>query len=196
MHNPTPGPIVDKVGLDARPVPLTAVCELTRSDVPRLSTFMRKAWAEAGPGALGWTGATDASMQEIASAEFLEGLLANPKTRVLAAEDAGEIIGIAVLRREEGTVDELAGIILLESRTGQGVGRSLLQATLAKSQANGATNVVVRTEAANERALEFYQKAGFVVEGRGLQDVEGAPVVLVTLRYKPVARHGNARGQF
>ncbi len=161
---------------------LTAILEPALSDVNRLSAFLKEAWAQAGPGALGWTGATDATMAEIASNDFLTGLLTDPTTHVLAAEDAGEIIGVAVLRHAATAVEELAGIILLERRTGEGVGRSLLMAALERSRTRGAKEVVVRTEASNDRALRFYGHLGFAVEGHGLEEVQGTKVDLITLR--------------
>ena len=161
---------------------MTEFIEAVPSDAPRLGAFLRKAWKEAGPGALGWTGAKDANMEEIASEAFLSGLLAEPTTKVFAAQDAGEFLGVAVLRRLEATVGELAGIIVLESRTGEGVGRSLLAAVLEHARADGTKEIVVRTEAANNRALRFYQGFGFDIVDRGPEDVQGAKVNLVTLR--------------
>ncbi len=147
-----------------------------------MGAFLKRAWKEAGPGALGWTGATDASMDEIASDDFLAALLARPGTHVVVAEETGEIIGIAVSRRIEGTVDELAGILLLESRTGRGVGRALLEAVLQRSRVGGAREILVRTEAANDRAVRFYQGLGFAPESRIEESVGGRQVELITLR--------------
>lgn len=171
---------------------MNEVLEPTSIDAPRLAAFLKRAWKEAGPGALGWTGATDATLDEIASEDFLGALLTSPATTVLAAEDAGEIIGVAVLRRIEATVDELAGIILLESRTGEGVGRSLLAAVLKHARARGTKEIVVRTEAANDRALRFYQRSGFVVVDSGSETVQGTKVNLVTLRCR-LGRPGSSR---
>ena len=161
---------------------MIAIVEPSGADVPHLSSFLRKAWAEAGPGSLGWVGASDVAVEELASESFLTALLAREDTRVLAAVAAGEVIGLAVLRRTNATSMELAGLILLESRTGQGVGRALLSATLERARSEGATDVVVRTETANDRALRFYQRCGFVIESRGLEEVEGIRVSLATLR--------------
>jgi ribosomal protein S18 acetylase RimI-like enzyme len=164
--------------------------EPSLSDVPRLSTFLREAWKEAGPDALGWTGATDSTIQEIASDAFLTALLTRPGTRILVAEDANDIIGLAVLRRLESTLNELAGIVLRESRTGKGVGGSLLEAILERSQADGVEEVVVHTETSNGRALEFYQRHGFVVEGHRQEEIGGTKVDLATLRRKLRGRTG------
>ncbi len=161
---------------------MTQIIAPSPSDVPRLSAFLREAWKEAGLGALGWAGASDASIEEIAAADFLAALVAEPGTVVLAAEDAGEVIGVAVTRTVGEAVAELAGIILLESRTGEGVGRRLLAEAVERARADGASAIVVRTEAANERALRFYARAGFVPEARGIEDVRGTRVDLVTLR--------------
>lgn len=160
---------------------MTEVLEVASSDVPRLATFLKRAWKEAGPGTPGWTGATDASMEEIASEGFLAALLAKLQTHVLAADEAGEIVGLAVVQRVASGADELTGLMVLGSRTGRGVGRALLEAAVRLSRAEGARDLLVRTEASNERALRFYQDHGFVIESRGLVDVQGIRVELVTL---------------
>lgn len=161
---------------------MTSVIDATETDVPRLSAFLRSAWAEAGPGALGWTGASDASIEEIASEAFLKGLLANAKAEVFAAVEADRIIGIAVLRHIADSEDELAGILLLESRTGHGVGRALMGAAVERARQRGTKEIVVRTEASNDRAIRFYRKLGFAIAGRGWEDVQGTKADLVTLR--------------
>jgi ribosomal protein S18 acetylase RimI-like enzyme len=180
------GPLVAGADFIERPAlrvaPMTSVIDATATDVPRLSVFLRSAWAEAGPGALGWTGASAASVEEIASEAFLKGLLADAKTKVFAAVDEDRVIGIAVLRHLAEAEDELAGIILVESRTGRGIGRALLEAALERAQKNGTKEMVVRTEASNGRAIRFYQKLGFAIAGRGWEDVQGTKADLVTLR--------------
>lgn len=44
-------------------------------DISEVRAFILKAWGQAGPSAFGWTGATHETIGEIASEEFLRGLL-------------------------------------------------------------------------------------------------------------------------
>jgi len=167
------------------------VFEPTVAAVSEVRTFLLEAWKEAGPEALGWTGATEESIEEIASEAFITALLSRPMTIVLAAQEGGRIVGVAVLRGLVAGSTELAGIIVLESRTGGGVGSSLITAAKERAQAAGAKEIVVKTEAVNDRAVGFYQHHGFRLEKRARENVHGTPVDLVTLRMKlagPVER--------
>ena len=60
-----------------------AVRRATLDDVEALRGFILRALEEAGPGALGWTGASEDAVSEIAGVEFLSSLLrrgASPST--------------------------------------------------------------------------------------------------------------------
>ena len=66
----------------------TVVRPARLNDDTRLSAFIIRAWKEAGPGALGFTGATDEAVGEIASVGFLSKLLKSPNVRVFVAEES------------------------------------------------------------------------------------------------------------
>jgi len=69
---------------------------------------------------------------------------------------------------------------------GQGIGTSLLQMTLERLRAGGATSVFVRTEVDNERALGFHRAHGFRDRGSFTEDVEGTKVAVTELS-RPIA---------
>jgi len=48
---------------------------------------------------------------------------------------------------------------------------------------DGFSQIVVKTESFNERAIGFYVKKGFEVKGQIVSEVEGVNVVLVELRF-------------
>ncbi len=151
-------------------------------DEVALRAFFDTAWGEAGPGALGWTGASDEAIREIASHPFLAALLSDPYRGVFVAEEGGGVVGIAVTRKLDASTVELAGIIVRETRTGRGIGASLLETVRRDAIAAGFSEMLVKTEALNDRALAFYQKHGFVLVEVRSEDVRETPVNLAVLR--------------
>jgi ribosomal protein S18 acetylase RimI-like enzyme len=134
------------------------------NDIPRLSSFFLKAWDEAGPGAMGFSGATDEAISAIASPDFLEKRLMSPNTRMVVAEETKEVIGFASLRL--GKEAELSGIVVLQKATGRGIGTRLLRKALDVARKRGYHRLSVKTEASNARAIGFYKKAGFTESHR------------------------------
>ncbi len=157
------------------------VREAEQEDVESLIEFLRKAWNEAGPGALGWTGATEETMQHIASHGFLSNLLEREDTRVFIALDEGRTVGFSSNRRTGDELVELSGIVVLESMTGVGIGGRLLEHSIEAAKDDGYTKRVVKTESFNERAVNFYHRKGFRREATIEEEVEGSKVELVEL---------------
>jgi len=149
-----------------------------QNDVSKLSAFFTEAWKEAGPGALGFTGATDEAISEIASEEFLRKRLATPTIQMMVAEEGRRIIGLSSIRRVDAREAELSGIVVLESATGKGVGSRLLRKALDAARKRGFNSVRVKTEMSNEKAISFYTKAGFTESGKALERVGGARMAL------------------
>ena len=136
------------------------VREAEQEDVESLIEFLRKAWKEAGLGALGWTGATEETMRHIASHGFLSNLLKRDDTRVFIALNEGQVVGFASNRRT-GELVELSGIVVLESMTGVGIGGRLLEHSIEAAKDDRYTKMIVKTESFNERAINFYLRNGF-----------------------------------
>ena len=60
--------------------------------VPELGRFIWTCWEEAGPKALGWIGASDEIIQDLASGKNLSKLLSDPNLKMfLAVEDGGAL---------------------------------------------------------------------------------------------------------
>jgi len=161
----------------ARPAALV-VRPARPNDISKLSVFFLEAWKESGPGALGFAGATDEAITEIASKEFLRKRLATPTIQMMVAEEGRRIIGFSSARRVGAREAELSGIVVLESVAGRGVGSALLRKALDAARRRGITSVLVKTEAANERAISFYRKAGFTESGKAVGRVGGTSVAL------------------
>ena len=140
------------------------------------------AWKRAGLGALGWTGATENTIQEIASEKYLKRLVSNPKVKFLVSEENGEITGFAVNRAQDSSTIELAGIIVREDLLGKGVGSLLLSRCVGLAREAGFVSMTVKTEMSNERAINFYMKKGFVRVGDIVETVETSKVELAVLK--------------
>ena len=61
------------------------------------------------------------------------------------------------------------GMGVLPAYRGQGIGRQLLQACIAKAWSKGITRIELEVRADNDRAIALYSKLGFVQEARKRQ---------------------------
>ncbi len=155
--------------------------EAEQEDVESLIEFLLKAWKEAGPGALGWTGATEENVRHIASRGFLSNLLERDDTRVFIALNDGQVVGFSSNSRIDDELVELSGIVVLESMTGVGIGGRLLEHSIEAAKDDRYTKMIVKTESFNERAVNFYMRNGFRREATIEEEVEGSNVELVKL---------------
>ena len=101
-------------------------------------------------------------------ASFLGTQLDEPKVVVLVAERDGSIIGYSYAGVEgrdymslRGPAGVLYDIIVDPTRRGRGVGRMLLDATIAELEQRGAPRVVLSTAERNESAQRLFARAGF-----------------------------------
>lgn len=101
-------------------------------------------------------------------ASFLGSQLDEPDVIVLVAERDGEVVGYTYAGLEgtdymalRGPAGVLHDIVVEPARRGSGVGRMLLDATLAALAARGAPRVVLSTAARNEPAQRLFARAGF-----------------------------------
>lgn len=98
---------------------------------------------------------------------FVKDTIANGYPQ-LVAHDGARVIGWCdilpgsrVTLRHCGTL----GMGLLPEHRGQGLGRELITACIAKAQAAGITRIQLDVLANNERAIRLYERVGFVREG-------------------------------
>lgn len=99
---------------------------------------------------------------------YLGSQLENPDIVILVAEDAGEVLGYTFAGVEgydymslRGPAGVLYDIVVDPAHRGHGIGRSLLDATLAELKARGAPRVVLSTAERNEVAQRLFARAGF-----------------------------------
>jgi ribosomal protein S18 acetylase RimI-like enzyme len=105
---------------------------------------------------------------EQAYASFLGVQLAGPNVVVLVAERDGEVIGYTYAAVEghdymslRGPAGVLHDIVVDPALRGHGVGRMLLDATVAALEARGAPRVVLSTAERNASAQRLFARAGF-----------------------------------
>jgi GNAT superfamily N-acetyltransferase len=92
--------------------------------------------------------------------------------RTIVAENAGQLLGFAVvLRRDDGDA-ELDGLFVDPVQWRRGIGRALVEHAERLAKAEGATNLWV---IANTRALGFYDSCGFVTVGEVATRFRPAP---------------------
>ncbi len=115
--------------------------------------------------------------------EDREALLAHPDAielpieqittgRTIVAENAGKLVGFAVvLRREDGDA-ELDGLFVEPAQWRHGIGRALVEQAERLATTDGAVSLWVT---ANTRALEFYGACGFVTVGEVATRFRPAP---------------------
>ena len=151
--------------------PRVAVRAAKVTDAKTLGEFFKRAWNEAGPGALGFTGATEGAIKEISSEKFLAARLASPNVKMLVATEGGEVMGFASLRAEGARSAELSGIVVLQAASGRGVGARLIRKSFAMAKRLWFRTISVRTEFFNKRAIGFYKKNGFTESGRTTEKV-------------------------
>jgi ribosomal protein S18 acetylase RimI-like enzyme len=101
-------------------------------------------------------------------AAFLVGQLADRSVVVLVAEINGDVIGYAYATVEgydymalRGPAGVIQDIIVDAEYRGRGVGRLLLDATLAELKSRGALQVVLSTAERNEAAQRLFASVGF-----------------------------------
>jgi len=101
-------------------------------------------------------------------ASFLGTQLAEPNVVILVAERDGALLGYTYAGVEgrdymalRGPAGVLYDIVVDPAHRGRGVGRMLIDATLAALQARGAPRVVLSTAERNEPAQRLFARAGF-----------------------------------
>jgi ribosomal protein S18 acetylase RimI-like enzyme len=116
-------------------------------------------------------------------AGYLGTQLEDPDVAVLVAEDVGAIVGYAYAANEgydwmalRGPAGVLHDVVVDPAHRGRGIGRQLVEATLAYLKARGAPRVLLFTAEQNEAAHRLFAKTGFrrtMIEMTRESDSEG-----------------------
>jgi ribosomal protein S18 acetylase RimI-like enzyme len=138
-----------------------SIVEASEDDVDAVAEFFWRAWKEAGPEEPGWTGVTDEALRELTARDNLLRRISGPGRRMFLAKEGSQVVGFSANRHVDKELVELAGIVVLRGLRGRGLGSRLLDVALQAARDDGYSRVRVRTEASNERVIEFYRSKGF-----------------------------------
>ncbi len=152
------------------------VTEAAERDVAAFATFFWEAWQEAGPDAPGFAGATEEVIRELTTREAILERIGGPDRRMFLARHGGSVVGFSATKRIDDVTLELAGVIVLQSIVGRGIGTPLVEQAVRAATDEGYVSMVVRTETTNDRAFRFYQARGFTLTGSMTELVEDEPV--------------------
>jgi len=159
----------------------TSVAEAAEADVTAFATFFRKAWRQAGPDALGFAGASDEVIAELTAPDAVRERIGGPDRRMFLAWQGGRVVGFSATKRIDARTVELAGIIVLETAAGRGVGSQLVEEAVRSAGGEGYRMMIVRTETTNARARVFYETRGFSLTGSTTEQAEGSMVEVCEL---------------
>jgi ribosomal protein S18 acetylase RimI-like enzyme len=161
---------------------MAPVSKFGSSDIPLLKVFILEAWRLTGASALGWTGATNENIREIASEDFLRGMVENPYLTIFVDKAGEEISGFCALRKINTKLVELAGIVVRQDCVGRGIGSALFEKAKAAAVESGFTAMLVKTESANDRALSFYKERGFIEQETVIEELNNEKVSLTVMK--------------
>ncbi|NHR04611.1 GNAT family N-acetyltransferase [Chromobacterium haemolyticum] len=122
----------------------------------------------------------DYVLNEFTPANF-ETLIASPSHHLLAMEQDGFLLGYALMKLDspcrgcDFPTVEMLRLYLVESRTGEGLGRRLLAAARRWAlDLPGQPRLWLTVWHRNERAIAFYRRLGMTVHGECHFELEGA----------------------
>jgi GNAT superfamily N-acetyltransferase len=89
---------------------------------------------------------------------------ASPDARILVAERAGQIVGLATFRCE-GETSELRALYVVPGAWGTGIAAQLMRAALSAMRERGAQEAFLWVVEENGRARRFYEREGWIADG-------------------------------
>ena len=155
--------------------------EIGPDQAEKVGEFILEAWRKAGPEALGWIGATEEVIRDLASRNHLKSLLADPNVKMFFAIDNGKGVGFAANRKISNKEVELAGIIVIQDSVGRGYGSALFEKARNWAVDHKYGRMIVKTEQNNDRAISFYKSKGFRETEKVVEEVYGKQVSIVVL---------------
>lgn len=90
-----------------------------------------------------------------------EGYLLDKGGHILLARMDGKAVGTCALRRIDDTTYELTKMCVTRHLRGAGIGRKLVEATIARAREIGARTLLICTNSALKPAIALYESVGF-----------------------------------
>ena len=160
----------------------------TLKDVQQIAEIHVASWQAAYPGLLPQKLLDNLSAEPRAN-WWRQAIAQNGRIKILVATDeADNIQGFAAYspsRDDDATEDtaEIQAIYLAPTAWGKGYGRVLMNRALEDIQAQGFTEVTLWVLKGNQRAITFYEKAGFNLENETKTEELGGALI-TELRYR------------
>lgn len=129
----------------------------TAADVPRLTELLGILFEQEA----------DFAPDPVRQERALHMILENPAAaRLFCARDGGRVIGmvnllLTISTAEGGLAAWIEDMVVDPAFRSQGIGEQLLQYAIDEARALGCTRISLLTDATNEGAHRFYQRAGF-----------------------------------
>ena len=155
---------------------LEDVREASEVDIDAFTEFFVAAWRQSGPEAPGFAGANDEVIAELTTHGSVRDRIGGPDRRMFLAWEDDQVVGFAAMMRIDIDTVELAGIIVLPSHAGRGVGTVLVEAALQGAKTESYRSMIVRTETTNDIARAFYEARGFVLERDAVEHLDDISV--------------------
>lgn len=92
------------------------------------------------------------------------------KSKFWVAELNGHIIGTVGLKDKGKQIGKLRRMFVIHEAHGTGVGQQLLDTAIKYAKNNGFTKVILNTHARMKRAHRFYEKNGFILVEKGVNE--------------------------
>jgi ribosomal protein S18 acetylase RimI-like enzyme len=168
----------------------TSIRRATPGDAAAMAAVMVAAWRQAYPGIV----ADDViEAQTVQRWQPVLAAAADPDDNrdggaVVAVDGAGRVIGFAGFTTDpdDRSAGHLASLYVDPAAAGHGVGRQLVQRTLAELASGGRRTVTLWVFRDNARARALYERCGFVADGAEIVDLRwGVPQV----RYRLTPGH-------
>ncbi len=155
---------------------LVVAREASEADIDAFTEFFKAAWQQSGPDAPGFAGATDEVIAELTTRDAIRERIGGPDRRMFLAWEDERVVGFAATKRIDIDTVELAGIIVLPSYAGRGVGTELVHEALRATKDESYRSMIVRTETTNDSARAFYEARGFVLKRITIEHVDAISV--------------------
>lgn len=139
---------------------MTDIHEPDLTDIPALANAAFAAW-EKGVGPL----VSEAARERISEVDFADFIRRDPE-QVLAAYVDGKPVGYVATEYGDGYISDLWVDPLHE---GKGLGRALMEAAFDLIRSRDLDSATIEVMTDNARALELYQRMGFVVSWQGVR---------------------------
>jgi ribosomal protein S18 acetylase RimI-like enzyme len=108
----------------------------------------------------------------------LDAIVASPATRLLLAQDEGDLVGmltLAVFRIPTGVRAWIEDVVVDGAARGRGVGEALSRRALELAEGAGAKTVELTSRPSREAANRLYRRLGFEIRETNVYRYRGAP---------------------